>query len=519
MPGAGKIIIWAAAAAMAASLAHAQTPGPGCATGLAQTGKPPVLAAFGMADLEHGAAITPSTVFEAGSVSKQFTAAAIFALVQDGKLKLSDDVRRYLPELPDYGRPLTVGHLLTHTSGLRDWGEVAEVAGWPRGSRLYGNDDVLAIAARQKALNYPPGQAWVYGNTGYNLAAVVVARVSGQSLADFTRERFFRPLGMGHSSWRDDFARVVPGRALAYDNGRLAMPFENDIGSGGLLTTVGDLLIWNDALTTGRLGPVVTEGLQRPATLADGRPTPYGHGLFLNTYRGVREVSHPGLTAGYRAWVGRFPDQGLSIAVLCNGADLDAGSHALRLADSRLALGPQTPPRASAPTDPADLLMRPGLYIQDGAWAQIWIAADGERLRIANGPELIPVGPARYAYWGEELTFRPDGGMERRTPDGQVALYRHVTPGATAPEALAAAVGDYVSEDAQATMRISLREGRLFIAPADRPSATLALNPLIPDAFTWRQGLLRLLRGPDGAVVALRYQGVRVFDLTFRRIR
>jgi CubicO group peptidase (beta-lactamase class C family) len=524
MSGLPKIIGLAslAAALLAGAAAYADTPG--CATGLAQTGHPPVLAAFGSADLEHGVPLTPNSIFEAGSVSKQFTAAAIFVLVQEGRLKLTDDVRKYLPEMPDYGQPLTIEHLLTHTSGLRDWGEVEEVAGWPRGSRVYANDDILAATARQRALNYPPGQDWLYGNTGFNLAAVVVARVAGQSLADFTRDRFFRPLGMAHTSWRDDFTRLVPGRALAYEPGpggpHLAMPFENDYGHAGLLTTVGDLLIWNDALTSGRLGAVVTEGLQRPALLADGRRTPYGHGVFLNTYKGVREISHPGVTAGYRAWVGRFPDQGLSIAVLCNGAEFDAGARALQLADSRLVFPPSAlVPPPPAPTDFAELLMRPGLYLQDGAWAQLWIAADGDHLRLQNGPSLIPTGEGRYAYWSEELIFHADGSLERRMPNGQRSLYRRATPGATPPQALQAAVGDYVSEDAQATVRISLRAGQLFIAPTERPSAALPLVPLIEDGFTWRQGLLRLVRGPDGSVTGLRYQGVRVWDLSFRRNR
>ena len=237
---------------------------PGCAVGVQQKDQAPVFRGYGSADLEHGVAITPETVFEAGSVSKQFTAAAILLLAADGKLSLGDDIRKHLPEMPDYGRPITVDMLLSHTSGLRDWGEVADLAGWPRTSRVYTTAEVLQIAVRQKSLNYPPGEAYSYTNTGYNLAGVIVQRVSGKSLAQFTHERLFQPLGMTHTGWRDNFRRVVPGRAIAYELGGGGawlqdMPFENTYGHGALLTTVGDLLIWNRALSEGRLGPDIAQ--------------------------------------------------------------------------------------------------------------------------------------------------------------------------------------------------------------------------------------------------------------------
>lgn len=513
-------------AAAGAAQAQAQAPvqGPGCAVGAAQTGRPAAFSAFGLADLEHGAPITPDSVFEAGSVSKQFTAAAILTLAQEGRIGLDDDIRRYLPEMPDYGTPITVDQLLTHTSGLRDWGELYEIAGWPRGSRVYGNAEAVALLARQAGLNYAPGSAYAYTNSGYNLAAEIVARVSGQSFAAFTRDRFFRPLGMTHTRWRDDFARVEPGRALAYEPAgqgrRLAMPFENTHGHGGLLTTVGDLLIWNQALAAGRIGPAVVEGMQRRARLTDGREIGYGRGLFVTAYRGVREFSHAGATAGYRAWAGRFPDQGLSIAVLCNGADIDAGRQALGLADARLTFPPASPaPAASGPTPAADLAALPGLYVQDGPWAQLWIAAEAGRLRVANGPPLVPLGPGRYAFWSEILEFRADGTLLRRAPDGQVGLYRkaaHVP--APSQAELEAVVGDYVSDELEATLEVRLRDGALTLAPADRPSAAVRLGPLIRDGFTYRRGLLRVLRGPGGAVTGLSYQGVRVWSLILRRV-
>src|SRR5262249_52798644 len=155
---------------------------------------------YGMADLERDVKITPDTIFEAGSVSKQFTAAAVLLLARDGKLSLDDPVRKYIPELPDYGVPLTIRHMLNHTSGLRDWGGIAGIAGWPRTSRVYTHAHVLDIVSRQRSLNFVPGTRWSYSNTGYNLSAILVSRVSGMSFADFTRRRIFEPLGMTSTS-------------------------------------------------------------------------------------------------------------------------------------------------------------------------------------------------------------------------------------------------------------------------------------------------------------------------------
>src|SRR4030095_10910363 len=207
------------------------TTAPGCAVGIDRAGQPRYTRAFGEADLEYDIPNKPTTIFEAGSISKQFTAAATVLLALDGKLNLADDVRKYVPELPVYERTITIRHLLNHTSGIRDGGEIAGLAGWPRGSRVHTHDDVLAILHEQRALNYPPGDRYSYTNSGFNLLAIIVSRVSGQPFATFSRERLFMPLGLTHTQWRDDFRRVVKGRAQAYSlaNGKweLETPFED----------------------------------------------------------------------------------------------------------------------------------------------------------------------------------------------------------------------------------------------------------------------------------------------------
>jgi CubicO group peptidase (beta-lactamase class C family) len=226
------------------------TEAPGCAVGVARAGRRIFERAYGMADLERDVVATPATIYEAGSVSKQITAAAIQLLALRGRLSLGDDVRRYIPEIPDYGSPITIRHLMTHTSGLRDWGSVASIAGWGRSVRTHTHAHVVDILSRQRALNFPPGNEYSYSNSGYNLQVLIVERVSGMSFAEFTRRNIFEPLGMTHTQWRDDHTRIVKGRSIAYatngDGFEIDHPIENVYGNGGLLTTVGDLLVWNE---------------------------------------------------------------------------------------------------------------------------------------------------------------------------------------------------------------------------------------------------------------------------------
>ena len=333
------------------------TTGPGCAVGIDRPGAPRFTRAFGEADLEFDIPNKPETIFEAGSISKQFTAAATVLLALEGKLNLADDVRKYVPELPAYERTITIRHLLNHTSGLRDWGEIAGLAGWPRESRVHTHDHVLDILSKQRALNYPPGDRYSYTNSGYNLLAIIVSRVSGQPFATFSRERLFKPLGLTSTQWRDDFRRVVKGRAQAYTrsgNGpwELEMPFENVHGNGGLLTTVGDLLTWTTMLDrpTATWKPMV-DSLHVRGILTKGDTITYALGLVVDKYRGVPMVEHSGATAGYRADLGRFPGKGIAIAVLCNAAGANPVLYASQLADSLL--GIRVRPGRHEPATPA----------------------------------------------------------------------------------------------------------------------------------------------------------------------
>ena len=399
----------------------AQTPG--CAVGVSKGGTPVLQKAYGMADLEHDVPNRPDTIFEAGSVSKQFTAAAILLLVKDGKLSLDDPARKYVPELPEYGAPLTIRNMLQHNSGLRDWGEVAGIAGWPRTTRVHTHAHVLDIVSRQKALNFPSATQYSYSNTGYNLAAIIVSRVSGTSFAEFSQERIFKPLGMTRTSWRDDFTRVVKDRAIAYSatqsGFRLNMPFEDVHGNGGLLTTVGDLLTWNNNFANPKIGDAEFVRIQEdPGTFSNGKPQSYALGLMVGTHKGLPEIAHSGSTAGYRAHLTRFPKQQVSVAVLCNVSSGNATQYAMSVADLYLAGSITEPtttterptrPQQTYDADPKDFAAYVGKYYSDEAEVMFEVAIQDAALVLKRRPDttmrLRATAKDEFAAQGGSIKF------------------------------------------------------------------------------------------------------------------
>lgn len=504
---------------------------PGCALAVARGGQTLLTRAYGLANLEYGVPNTPETVFEAGSVSKQFTAAAIVLLAQQGKLALDDPVRKYVPELPDYGAPLTIRQMLNHTSGLRDWGVVVAAAGWPRGTRVHTQAHVLEVASRQKSLNYPSGSEYLYSNTNYNLAAMIVERVSGISFPEFTRRNLFEPLGMSHTQWRDDYTRTVKGRATAYarqqDGYHLDMPFENVFGNGGLLTTVGDLLIWNENFVTPRVGGrALVDELQRQGKLTSGRTIEYAEGLFVTTYRGVPEVSHSGSTAGYRAFLARWPRQNLSLALLCNSGGVNPDDLGHRIAETFLGrdLQPIAPSTVRSISLPAsELAARAGRYRNVATNELMQVVLQNDTLRFVRGGAIVPLSRTEYVS--------PNGRWHARFDDanGRPARLHLVAPtGDTlelvattefTPEApqLAEYVGSYRSDEAGSSLSIALdAKGQLVVRTG--VNGTQPLTPAYPDAFTAPQGIVLFRRDAAGKVNALSLGLGRVRDLRFDRV-
>ena len=506
------------------------TDSPGCAAGASIDGAMVLNTAYGMADLEHNIALNPESVFEPGSVTKQFTAAAVLLLAQEGKFSLDDPVKKYIPELPDYGSTITIRHLLNHTSGLRDWGEVADIAGWPRGTRAHSNVNVLDIAIRQKALNYRPGTEYSYTNTGFNLLAILVGRVAGKSLAEFTRERIFLPLGMTSTEWRDDYQRIVRNRAIAYTQTggttRQDMPFENAHGNGGLLTTVGDMLRWNRNFTEMKVGgPGFVQAQLQQGRLNDGRTIAYAAGLMVLSYKGLREVSHSGATAGYRGWLARYPDQGLSVAVLCNTNAANPVRLGHAVADVYVAsVLPKHADEASARIDPVVLQAEAGLYRSERDHTETSVELKDGHLQTDTGTILRAVSAKSFALGedGPVVDFETDPSgkairMHVAEEIGGGEYYEKVPRANPSQTDLEAMTGEYASDEAEVTLKVALERNGLAIHR--RPDAVIPLTPTYPDGFSSSMGSVRFIRDSGGRVIEMSIGRSRMWDLRLPRIQ
>ena len=380
---------------------------PGAVVGVIRDGKVLFTKRYGMADIERGVPMTPATEFFIGSMSKQFTAFAIHLLAKDGKLTLDDDVRTWLPDVPDFGKKITIRHLLHHTSGLRDYFGLMSMAGLRPGD-VIDQEMALALIRRQRALNFAPGDGYSYSNTGYLLLALIVQRASGKPLPEFARERIFAPLGMNHTLFQPDYRTLVPGRALSYepaDTGGYQYAAVNvaTVGDGGVLTTAGDLALWDRNFYDGRVGGMdVVRQMQATGVLNDGKPIEYASGLFAVTYRGLRLVQHSGMIRGYGNQLWRFPDQHLSVMVFANTSDIDTDLIVRRIADMVLDRVPGAEPAAPAapaqtfkeiPLDPARLDALVGFYATSPQSGITFTKENGRLMALGMGFPKMPAFP------------------------------------------------------------------------------------------------------------------------------
>jgi CubicO group peptidase (beta-lactamase class C family) len=297
---------------------------------------------YGMANLDHGIPIRPNTVFDIASVSKQFGAMAMALLEADGLIALDDDVRRFIPELPDFGHTITLRQLVHHTSGIRDWPGTLRLAGWDY-QDVISFDQILRMAMHQRDLNFVPGTEYAYSNTGYNILAEVVQRVSGMTFRQFTEQRIFLPLGMHDTHFSDDHSTVVRNRAESYrpvqgGEYRRVGNSLTALGSSSLFTTVEDLARWIrnfDEPVVG--GPAVVARMHEQGVLNDGNRIVYAFGQNIGTYRGLATATHTGSWAGFRTVLQRFPDEQFAVVILANTTEMNPSSLASRIADIYLA--------------------------------------------------------------------------------------------------------------------------------------------------------------------------------------
>ncbi len=315
-----------------------KTYSPGCALAILKDGNIIYEKGYGISNLEYNIEISPSSIFHVASISKQFAAAAIIRLSQEGKLSLNDDIRKYLPEVPDFGHTITFNHLLHHTSGLRDQWDLQRLAGW-REDDLIKEKDILEMLTRQKSLNFLPGDEEVYCNTGYTLVGIAVKRVSGVSLREYADSVFFKPLGMTSTHFHSDHSEITPNRTSAYQKGekgrwKISIPVFDTYGATSLFTTVEDLAKWDENFYTKKVGGNdFVNAMLATGVLNDKTPQTYASGLYTETHRGYRTVQHSGSDAGYRSIFIRFPDQHFSVIMLANLANIRVKTLSYKVAD------------------------------------------------------------------------------------------------------------------------------------------------------------------------------------------
>ena len=505
-----------------------RTDSPGCALGVSQSGTLVLVRAYGMSDLQHAIPITPASIFHISSISKQVTAYAVALLAEDGRLTLDDDVRRYVPELPDYGHVITIRHLIQHTSGLRDQWQLLKYAGW-RDDDVITQRDVLRIVSRQQGLNFTPGAEWLYSNTGYTLLGVIIERVSGKPLRVFAHERIFAPVGMRDTHIQDDHTMIVRGRTAAYtprDSGgwKISIPVFDTYGATSLFTTVGDLLRWMANLRQPIVGSATMAATaQRSGALSDGTPTNYGYGLTIGTYRGLKAIGHGGADAGYRAYVEQYPARGIAIAVLCNGSNTLPETLLHGVAD--VLIGTSVPPqRLPIDTAPravsASILQRwVGVYRDTLSHAVLRVRRAGDTLQLGDGRRLTMTSDSSARIGGTTtgLVSRTDTGvvtsLAQLPRTMRSVRFRREIPHARTPASLTAFTGGYHS--AELDVRYEISAGDSALVMQHRKLADTRLEPAFGDVFTLPSGAVAEFTRDGGRAVS----GFMLFDSRLRRVR
>ena len=521
-----------------------RTDSPGCALGVYENGRILYARGYGMASLEHGIALSPRSVLDVGSISKQFTAMAILMLQQEGKLSLDDPIRKYVPEMPAYADRVTLRRALSQTSGLRDLYIMMAQTG-----RTFGGDtvDALRVITHSAETNYEPGARYLYTNTGWILAAQIVYRLTGKTLAQFAEERIFAPLGMHDTQYLADATTIIANGAEGYaprpgGGFRVARSAYDGaiMGAGAVHTTVEDFGRWLDNYDVAAVGGRdILQTMTTPTLLNDGRPAAsgptqaYALGLNVGTLRGLRVVSHGGSWAGYRGHFLRFPDQRVAVATFCNLTTSGPDSLARKVAG--IYLGDRMLPDSATVWTTA-LAEAPdgeppaaGLRALAGVWRNVergevrrtrvvgdtLYAIAGERTR------LVPLAGGRFRSGpGVEVRFEGDGDVPSRmlvrTPTDTMTFTR-ADSAALTPAQLAEYAGDYRSDEVEATHTWKVEKGQLVAYANDRRLGVL--EPSYRDAFTRAGAVIDVQRDRRGRVSGFVLESGRVRHLRFARVR
>ena len=515
---------------------------PGASVAVVKNGSMIFKNAYGMANLEYDIPNSPSTIFHIASVSKQFTVFSILLLEREGKLKLDDDIRDYIPEVPDFGHTITLRHLASHTSGLRDQWNLLAMAGW-RLDDVITKEHVLKLVSRQKELNFNPGDEYTYCNTGFTLLAEVVARVSGQSFAEFTQSYIFEPLGMTNTLFYDDHEKIVKNRAYSYHMDgsgykKSVLSYAN-AGATSLFTTVEDLSLWVMNFSNKTIGDSeIIEKMNTLAILNNGESFGGALGQFVGKYKGLNEIQHGGADAGYRTYLTRYPDEDFAVIVFSNAAEFNSGGMAHQIVDIYLQDKIEVEPEEEDSEEKvesedievdSDILntyvgqfeLQPGFVITISQ-------EDGQLSGQATGQPTFPLTPlsdTEFKVEGVEakIEFVPHEGIDieliRLHQGGQIMDAPRIKAFEPTSIDLSQFTGSFYSEELATTYHFVLQDDQLMakhIRLNDFP-----LNPVKEDIFNgqvWFFGQVEFVRDSDNKITGCKVSSGRVRNLHFAKV-
>lgn len=496
---------------------------------------------YGSANLEYGIPNSPATIFHIASVSKQFTVFSILLLEKEGKLSFDDDIRKFIPEVPDFGQKITLRHLASHTSGLRDQWALLIMAGW-RIDDVITKEHILKLVSQQKELNFMPGEAYMYCNTGFTLLAEVVARISGKTFAEFTEERIFKPLQMTHTLFYDDHKKIVKNRAYSYrleSDGTYKKSVLNyaNVGATSLFTTVEDLALWSMNFSTYKVGDKgIVEKMNTLATLTNGETFGGAYGQFVDKHKGLNQIQHGGADAGYRTYLGRFPDQNFAVMVFSNLAQSNPGSLALQVADLYLedALKQETKANTAPKAELAYIKLSndqleefSGYYWNDDQKSvrKIYVKSDTLHYYRSQGSEnpLLPIGPKEFKMAGVDVDLKVVFSESKNNRKMTVLINNDppivseiFTPPNYAVSDLKQFEGEYFSPELNTTYKAVLIDGKLTFTHAR--ASDFVITAAKVDVFTYKDATYVFERDATNAITGFRVSGGRIQNLWFKKL-
>lgn len=511
---------------------------PGGTLGIIKEGELIYAKGYGMANLEYDIPNSSSSVFRIGSTSKQFTAASIVLLVEKGKLSLDDTLKGIFPAFPEYANNITIRHLLNHTSGIRDYLQIAYLKGLGNDD-FYVDADIMEWLVQQSDLNFNPGEEYLYSNSGYWLLGQIVNKIAGANMADFAEEEIFKPLGMNHTHFHNDHTRIVKNRASGYapgnnDDYTISMTTLDMIGDGGIFTSIEDIKKWDDAFYDSEvLDKTFWKEMTKQGVLNNGEVIDYASGLMIDEYKGLRTISHGGAFVGFRAELLRFPEERLSIAIFANRADANPTRMAFQVADILLKDKLVEPiekvveeVEISNPEKELELKQMVGTYeIEPGVTASITIKNDSLNV-LQNWNKstynLVKKKGNTFGIPGEEnLSFTFTDFNDDRAQTLVVLQGSRETKAERKKEIDFSKVnlneysGDYYSRELDATYILKIENGVLKASiQGKEPSVDCTISEI--DQFAMRYGLMRFQRTNTG-ISGFELDSGRVKNLKFHK--